>query len=100
MAAYFIITYDVTDPEGYGPYVPGVIPLLEKHKGEVLVADYAADSVEGEARGVNVVLRFASKEAAMGWYNDPDYLPVRQIRFNSTSNGTAMLAEEFVMPSE
>ena len=39
-AAYFIATYDITDPKGYEPYVPGVIPLLQKHNCEILVADY------------------------------------------------------------
>ncbi len=99
MAVYVIATYDIVDPEAYGPYVPGVVPLLHKHGGEILVADYEAASLEGEARGVNVVLRFASEEAARGWYNDPAYGPVKQVRLDSCANGTITLAKEFVMPS-
>jgi uncharacterized protein (DUF1330 family) len=49
---------------------------------------------------VNVVLKFESEEAAMNWYNDPDYAPVKKIRLDSTENGTAILAKQFVMPSE
>lgn len=99
MSVYIIASYDITDPKGYEGYVPGVVPLLQKHGAEVLVADYEAEALEGHAHGVNVVLRFPSEEAARKWYNDPDYGPVKQIRLNSTQNGSAVLAKEFMAPS-
>ena len=99
MSVYIIATYDITDPEGYEPYVPGVIPLLQKHGVEILVADYEPKTLEGESRGVNVVLRFESEEAAMAWYHDPDYEPVKKIRLDSSSRGTLTLAKQFVPPS-
>lgn len=99
MSVYFIVSYDVKDPEIYKDYVPGVVPLLQKHGAEILVADSDAQQLEGAARGVNVVIRFASEEAAMGFYNDPAYVPVKQIRLDSTVNGTAILAKQFVPPS-
>ena len=77
----------------------GVIPLLQKHGGEVVVADMDAQALEGEKKSVYVVLRFASKEAALGWYNDPEYAPVRQVRFDSCANSNIALAGEFV-PAE
>ena len=49
---------------------------------------------------MNVVLRFESEEAAMAWYNDPDYGPVKKIRVDSSANGTVVLAKQFVPPSE
>ena len=100
MAVYFIVSYDIDDPEGYKAYVPGVVPLLQKHNAEILVADYEAKTVEGQGRGVNVVIRFESEEAAMNWYNDPDYEPVKQIRLDTTTNGMVMLAKHFVLPSQ
>ncbi len=100
MSVYFIASYDIEDPEVYEGYVPGVRPLLQKHGAEVLVADYEAKTIEGQGRGVNVVLRFESEAAAMNWYNDPDYGPVKKIRLDSTTNGTAILAKQFVPPSE
>jgi uncharacterized protein (DUF1330 family) len=99
MAAYLIVTYDIADPKGFEPYVPGVIPLLQKHGAEVLVADREAETLEGRAAGVNVVLKFPSEEAAKAWYNDPAYQPVKQIRLNSTKNGYAALAKEFKPPT-
>ncbi len=100
MSVYVIASYDIEDPEGYEGYVPGVIPLLQKHGAEVLVADYEAKTIEGQGRGVNVVLKFESEATAMNWYNDPDYGPVKKIRLDSTTNGTAILAKQFVPPSE
>ena len=100
MSAYIVATYDIVDQEGYGPYVPGVIPLLQKHDAEILVADYEPQVLEGDARGVVVVLRFESEEAATNWYNDPEYEPVRRIRLDSTSNGSVFLAKQFVPPAE
>jgi len=99
MAAYIICSYDITDPKGYEHYIPGVGPLLQKHGAEVLVADYASKPLEGERRGVYVVLRFESEQAALGWYNDPAYESVRKIRFDSSSNGSMVLANQFVPPT-
>jgi uncharacterized protein (DUF1330 family) len=48
---------------------------------------------------VNAVLKFDSEEAARNWYNDPDYVPVRQIRLNATENGSLVLAKEFKAPA-
>ena len=98
VAAYIIASYDIDDPEGYRGYVPGVAPLLAKHDAEVLVADYDAKGLEGEKRGVYVVLRFESDEAALAWYNDPAYQPVKKIRVDSSENGSLVLAQEFAIP--
>ena len=100
MSVYIIASYDIEDPAVYEGYVPGVLPLLQKHGVEILVADYEVKTLEGQGRGVNVVLKFESEEAAMNWYNDPDYEPVKKIRLDSTKNGTAVLAKQFVPPSE
>ncbi len=99
MAAYIIASYDITDAEGYAGYVPGVVPLLQKHGAEFLVAEYDAQPFEGDKRGHYVVLRFPSEEAARGWYTDPDYGPVKKIRLDSCDNINVVLAKQFVPPS-
>jgi uncharacterized protein (DUF1330 family) len=100
MSVYVIAEYDIADPKGYEGYVPGVVPLLQKHGAEILVADYEAAALEGRPGGVTVVLKFGSEKAARDWYNDPDYGPVKQIRLGTTKNGTIVLAKEFKMPSK
>jgi uncharacterized protein (DUF1330 family) len=99
MAAYMIVSYDIVDADGFEGYVPGVMPLLAKHGAEILVADSGAQVLEGEQRDMYVVLRFESEEAALGWYNDPDYAPVKKIRLDSTVNGNVVLARQYVPPS-
>jgi uncharacterized protein (DUF1330 family) len=97
--AYILAIYDIVDPEGYEGYVPGVVPLLQKHGAEILVAEYDAQPLEGEAHSVYVVLRFQSEKAAQGWYTDPDYEPVKKIRLDSCDNSNVVLAKQFVPPS-
>jgi uncharacterized protein (DUF1330 family) len=39
MTAYFIANYRITDPAGYEPYVPVVMPTLMAAGCEIFVAD-------------------------------------------------------------
>jgi uncharacterized protein (DUF1330 family) len=73
-------------------YEPSVRTLLRKHKAELIVTERNAIALEGRPRSVSVVLRFDSEEAALRWYNDPEYEPLKNIRLESTANVTAFLA--------
>lgn len=99
MAVYVIAGYDITDHRHFEEYGPGVMPLLLRHGAEVLAADFESETLEGEARKVNVVLKFPSAEAARNWYNDPAYGPVRQIRLDSTEGGYIVMAKELKAPA-
>ncbi|MGE0104942.1 MAG: DUF1330 domain-containing protein [Blastocatellales bacterium] len=99
MAVYIIGSYDIVDQKGYEGYVPGVLPILEKHGAEVLVAEFDAQPLEGNRRSVYCVLKFESEEAAMRYYNDPAYEPVRNIRVGSSNNSSMILARQFVPPA-
>lgn len=99
MSAYVIVSYDIRDAKAFEGYVPGVLPLLQRHGAEILVADFDATAMEGAKHGVYVVLRFDSEEAALAWYNDPAYEPVRKIRLTSCDNNHMVLARAFVPPS-
>lgn len=95
MAVYYIGTYDIDDPTEFQKYPPLVLALLPKYGGEVLASDTAAFLVEGTARTMNAIIRFPSKAAALGLYNDPDYQAAKRIRQSSTSNISMVLVEEF-----
>lgn len=99
MSAYVIVSYDITDPEAFAPYVPGVMPLIARHGGEVVVADDAAATLEGEPRHMQIVLRFPDRDAAQAWYEDPDYAPVRQLRLDATANEHLVIASAFTPPA-
>ena len=98
MAAYYIGTYDIVDPKEFQKYPPVVLSLLPKYGGEVLASDTSALLVEGTARTMNAIIRFPSKEAALGLYNDPEYQEAKRLRQGSTRNITMVLASEFALP--
>ena len=94
MAVYYIGTYDIVDPEQFQKYPPLVMALLPKYGGVILASDVQAVLVEGTARTMNAIIRFPSKEAALGLYNDPDYQEAKRIRQASTTNVSMVLAQE------
>jgi uncharacterized protein (DUF1330 family) len=96
MAAYLVLMQEVHDVDRYrNEYLPGLRPLLKKHGAEVLVAGFDAEPAEGDPPNSTVVLRFADPAAAWGLLNDPDYQPVKAVRFSITSRGQAVVAPEF-----
>jgi uncharacterized protein (DUF1330 family) len=68
---------------------------LPKYGGVVLASDTSGLLVEGTARTMNAIIRFPSKEAALGLYNDADYQEAKRIRQKSTSNVSMILVEEY-----
>jgi uncharacterized protein (DUF1330 family) len=95
-AVYFIATYDITDSDRYErDYVPGVVATLAAAGGEVVVASGSARHLEGTAPGHSVVVRFPSAATFRDWYDSDDYTLLRRVRSEITTNGTAVLADEF-----
>lgn len=99
MSAFFVASYNVTNQEGYQQYLQAVIPTIIKHQGEVLMADYEVQAIEGTPSQVNVIIKFASKGAANGWYNDPEYQAIKHFRIDNSSNGVGFIGAQFVPPS-
>jgi|SRR6185369_10882438 len=95
MAVFYIGTYDIVDASEFQKYPPIVMALLPKYGGEVLASDTAGLLVEGTARTMNAIIRFPSKEAALGLYNDPAYQDAKRIRQASTKNISMVLVDEF-----
>ena len=98
MTAYFVASYRITDPAGYEPYVPAVIPILQAHGCEVLAAEHASQVIEGAPGAVTVILKFASKAAAMAWYNSPEYQAIVHLRTDN-SEGRAVLVDQLSPPA-
>jgi uncharacterized protein (DUF1330 family) len=97
MSAYVVVSYRVTHPEGFAPYAPAAIPTLMAHGAEVIVADSASHAIEGAPGDRTVILKFASKEAAMAWYNSPEYQAVIKLRTDN-SEGTMVLVDGYMPP--
>lgn len=94
MAAYVVVNYDLTDIEGYKAYPPAVLPTLEAHGAEILVADYESKKLEGNPGAVTIVLKFQSREAVDAWYYSPEYQEIVGLRTDN-SEGVAVVADEF-----
>lgn len=97
MAGYIVANFRITNSDGFAPYVPAVLPTLQAHKAEILVADYDSEGLEGNPASITVVIRFESKEAARAWYDSPEYQSVLPLRIEN-SEGILVLVNGFVMP--
>ena len=95
MAVFYIGSYDIVDPVEFQKYPPVVMSLLPKYGGVVLASDTSAFVVEGTTRTMNAIIRFPSREAALGLYNDPDYQEAKRIRQASTRNVSMVIVDEF-----
>jgi uncharacterized protein (DUF1330 family) len=96
MAAYFVLMQQVDDIDRYrDEYIRDVRPLLRKHGAEVLVTGFTFVAAEGHPPNSTVVIRFADVEAAQAFLDDPEYKPVKDLRFGITSRGQAVIAPEF-----
>ncbi len=96
MAAYFVVMQQVHDTDRYlNEYVPGVMPFLEKHGGEVLAAGFEGEALEGDPPNSTIVIRFPDAGAARAFLDDPDYQPVKELRHSITSQGRTVVMPEY-----
>lgn len=102
MTVYFVVNYDVSDAEQYAKYNPGsnhiTAATVAKHGGEIIVATNDGLNLAGNAAQVRVIIQFPSKEAAMAWHDDPEYVQAKAIRLASTTNIDAYIVDKLVMP--
>ena len=94
MSAYLVANYRITNPDGYSAYPPAVVPTIAAHGGEVVIADYDSEVLEGEPCGVTIVVKFASKDAARAWYNSAEYQEIISHRTDH-SEGFLLFADGF-----
>ena len=93
MAAYFVAQYVVNDPKVYREYQMGAGPTIQAAGGELVSFDVGAATIEGKPPGpVDVIVRFASTEAAKAWYESPAYQAVVGKRLASTT-GFAVVSQ-------
>jgi uncharacterized protein (DUF1330 family) len=80
MSAYVVVETTVRDQEARDRYAPQAAVMIKRLGGEVL-ASGKWELLFGEAAYQNgLLLRFPDKEAALAWYNSPDYQALLDIR--------------------
>jgi uncharacterized protein (DUF1330 family) len=70
---YWVVHLDITDPEGYKPYVAANAEAFRKYGGRFLVRGGTYETLEGTTRSRTVVLEFADYAAALACYRSPEY---------------------------
>lgn len=70
---YWISRLDVTDAEGYKPYLQGAIPTIAAFGGRFLAQGHTYETLEGTSRARNVVVEFKDYETALACFHSPDY---------------------------
>jgi len=78
--AYWIAHVDVRDPERYKDYIAAATPVFSRFGAEILARGGNYDVMEGNGRARNVIIEFASMQAAKDCYNSPDYQKAKAIR--------------------
>ena len=77
---YWIARVDVRDAERYKTYVALAAPAFERFGAKFLARGGAIRKLEGQARGRNVVIEFASLQTAVDCYNSPEYQAAAAVR--------------------
>ena len=77
---YIIVRMTVTDPETYKTYAALASEAMKAHGAKPLVRGGRCEAVEGEGRPRNVVIEFASYEAARAYYFSPEYQAAVAVR--------------------
>ena len=70
---YWIGRVDVTNPDIYKNYLALNGKAFAKYGAKFLVRGGAFENLKGSARGRNVVIEFASHQAALDCWNSPEY---------------------------
>jgi len=81
MSAYVIVEFTVKDPDVYREkYAPIAGQTATQHGGEVIAAgNWEVLHGDGSLTS-GVLVRFADRETALGWYNSPAYQQLIEVR--------------------
>ena len=92
MPGYIVVNLDVHDPALFDKYREQVPPIIAAHGGRYIIRGAKLDHVEGKLPFKRlVVLEFPSVEAARGFYDSPEYQPVKKLRTDSARSDIAIV---------
>ena len=84
MAAYLHAHIKVNDPIAYEEYRRQVPAMIAAHGGRYLVRGGAAQVLEGAIEVQRqVILEFPTMAALLGFYNSPEYAPLKALRMGA-----------------
>ena len=76
----------VTDRSWIANYQAQVADVIHRHGGQIIARNQSLDRIEGGTAPPHgaVVLQFPSREHFDAFYNDPDYVPLREARLKGS----------------
>ena len=87
MAAYLLVDIEITDAAAFETYREQVPHVIAAHGGRYLVRGGTSEILEGTWRpSRTVVLEFSSMAALKGFWQSPDYQPLRRLRERSAKS--------------
>lgn len=94
---YWIGRVDVADEAAYMAYVKANAVAFAAFGARFLIRGGAFEAPEGTARSRNVVIEFASYQAALDCYHSPDYQAAKALR-DPVSTGDIVIIEGYDGP--
>ena len=96
MPVYISASIRIEDPDEYGKYQAGFMPIFERFQGEVIAVSDEPRVVEGDWPFTRaVLLRFPDEDAARAWYESPEYQAIAVHR-KRASTGSIISYRGFV----
>lgn len=93
MRAYVVSRVTFRDPEAMYHYIEEAPRTVEAFGGRYLVRGGGVRALEGKwSHDRLVVVEFESREAALAWYESPDYRPLRDLR-QGAADAVILLAD-------
>lgn len=77
---YWIVTANISDPEGFTPYRETAGPVIASFGGRAIVRGDVTELVEGESHGRPFIVEFPSLDAARDCYASPEYQAAIELR--------------------
>jgi len=91
-ACYIVAQIKIEDRAEYAMYEAGFVEIFDAYGGTALSVDEAPTVLEGEWPWTRtVLLRFASREQALAWYESDEYQALAQHRFAASSANVAVI---------
>ncbi len=94
MKYYAVVRVNVTDPAWVADYLADVTRIAQRHGGTYLARTGSVDVLEGggDHPGTVIIVEYPSKEAAMAFYEDPEYQPHLQRRLAGSTGEYLLVA--------
>jgi uncharacterized protein (DUF1330 family) len=77
---YIVANIRVTDQDRFQEFSGMAGPAIKKYGGRVLARGPDADRLEGNVRGIVMMIEFESKEAADTFYHSEEYQAAKAVR--------------------